>query len=186
MSAPGARPGRVGEDAPGEGEGDRRGEAGEGKVAVLDQVPDRQAVRVGKFVEPTVQHQGEGGVGAPVVAGPEVGDCKVAEAKRPAADVEEMVALGHPLRLQDLHLGPRSFSPAAADDVTVSALGDGLLIEAGGEVGGGEGARVGPQLFGSFGGSFWPGAVAAAFMRARSWSFVSRGGVTDFGAPFWA
>ena len=94
------------------------------------------------------------------------------EPERAAADVEEGVLRGHPGGEEGLHLDAARLVPAAADDVAVAALGNGLIIEAGGEVGGGEPG----QALGSF--------FAAAFIRARSSSLVSRGGVVDFGPPF--
>jgi hypothetical protein len=59
----------------------------------------------------------------------------VAKAEGPAADVEKLVVRRHPDAVQDRHLGPRGFPPAAADDVAVAAVRDRLVIEAGGEVG---------------------------------------------------
>jgi hypothetical protein len=172
--------GEVGEDAEGDGQGDRVGDAGEGETGVFDEVVFGEARGVGEFVEPTVPHQGERGVGAPVVAGFEVGHGLVTEAEGAAADVEELVVRGHADAKEGPHLDAGGLVPAAADDVAVAACRDGVGIEARGEVGGGEFRSRGTgQAFGSF------FAAAAAFIRARSCSFVSRGGVTDFGAPFW-
>lgn len=167
--------GQVGEDPERDGQRDRVGDAGIGEVGVLDQVIFGQAGGVGEFVKPPVPHQGQRGVSAPVMARLQERHRHVAQPQRPAADIKKVVVGGHPLGLKGGHLDAGGFPPAATDDVAVAALGDGLVIEAGGEVGGGE-----PQLCGAF------LAAAAAFIRARSCSFVSRGGVTDFGAPFWA
>jgi hypothetical protein len=114
--------GQVGEDAEGDGQRDGVGDAGEGEGRVLDQVVFGEARGVGEFGEAAVPHQGERGVGAPVVAGARKGTALWPSRSEPQPMSRRWSCGVMPWRPEGGHLDAPRLVPAAADDVAVAAL----------------------------------------------------------------
>ena len=127
----------MGEDGEGQRGGDGVGNLRIGEGGVFDQVVLREAL-AGSFVKfgfPTLKHERAGGVGCPVL-GDHRGEVAT-EAEGACADVEEVVVGCQAVFCQQGKDDAGRFVPAAADDVAVAALGERVVVEAGGGVGGG-------------------------------------------------
>jgi hypothetical protein len=122
---------QMGEDPPGDGQRDPLGDAGKGEGRVFNQLRGGQAGWVGKLYVAPVAHERERRICSPVMSGLQEWHRKMAKPKCAAADVKKVIVRGHPRVGQHGHLGARRFPPTAADDITVAAFGDCLVIKAG-------------------------------------------------------